>query len=290
MSDQTDTNSQTTVLERIAAIQEATGVDDATHRYATSIAEALPAGEIRIRRPDRTAAACLLMACRLRERPIRVTVLAGETPVSKAAILDELQRLSNELEITVPLEDPTTIIEEHCRELELSDAVEARANRLAELGGDAGVTSGVSPYTFAAAALYIACSIRDVDLSQADLASQLDVSTATLRERRDDLLEATGGHLFELQFPDAPDDAVGLVNSLLREARDAEWAANKRFLGLVAGAWLYAARRHGLEPTVADLASLTGIGEATIRARYEQYVDHRESADTPPSGPGGHSG
>lgn len=279
MSDHPETNakSQSELLERIPAIQEAAGIDDATRRSAMSIAGELSAQEFAIRSSTRTAAACLPAACRLRETPVRVTVLAAETSVPKAKILDELQRLSAELKITIPLEDPTTIIEETCGELQLPDAVEARAKRLATLGEDAGVTSGVSPYTFAAAVLYIACSVSDTDRSQADLAAELDVSTATLRERRDDLLEATGGRLFEIQFPDAPADASALVESLLRHARDAEWAANKRFLGLVAGAWLYAARQYDLEPTVADLASLTGVGESTIRARYEQYVKHCES-------------
>lgn len=281
MSNQNDTNTQmTTVLDRISAIQKATDLNDAIRQYASLIAEELPAREIRIQKPDQTAAACLLMACRLRKTPIRVTVLAKETSVSKAQILKELQRLSNELEITVPLEDPTTIIQEKCREIELSEAVEAHANRLAELGNDAGVTSGVSPYTFAAAVLYIACSVHDVGLSQADLASHLDVSTATLRERRDDFLGATGGHLFELQFPDAPDDAVSLVNSLLHTAQVAEWASNKRFLGLVAGAWLYAARQYDLDLTVDDLTLQTEVSEATIRARYKQYVDHFDSTET----------
>ncbi|WP_408960375.1 hypothetical protein [Natrinema sp. 74] len=185
-----------------------------------------------------------------------------------------MQRLSNELDIAIPLEEATTIIEATCRTLELPEAAEERAICLAKFDETATITSGVSPYTFAAAAIYVACSISDIDLSQEEIASELDVSTATLRDRRDDLLEATGGRLFECQFPDVTSDAVDLVESLLRDVRTADWAANKRFLGLVAGAWMYAARRYDLGLTVAEFASHTGISEATIRARYDGYVEH----------------
>ncbi|PGF14651.1 transcription initiation factor IIB [Natrinema sp. CBA1119] len=283
MTERTDTNSQsqTELLERITAIQTDLGIDETTREYAMSIVAEIPSREIWIRSPTRTAAAALLMACRLREIPVRVTVLAEQTSVTKANILDEMQRLSNELEIAIPLEDPTTILEETCGELAIPESVENRAIRLAELGDSAGVTSGVSPYTFAAAVLYIVCTASDVDLSQAEIASHLDVSTATLRDRRDDLLEATGGQLFERRFPEASSDAIALVDSLLRDARDANWAANKRFLGLVAGAWLYTARQYDLETSVADFASLTGISESTIQARYDQYDAHRNPSRTP---------
>jgi len=115
------------------------------------------------------------------------------------------------------------ILEEACQDLALPPDIKARAQQVAELGAEIGVTSGVSPYTYAAAALYIASSAADTGLSQADLAEQFDVLTATLRNRRDDLVKAIGSDLFEHQFPTAPTEAILLVDDLLQHAQTVQW-------------------------------------------------------------------
>lgn len=271
MSDESITAELTTLAATL-------DVDDSVRRYATMIADELRRRDVRIASANRTAAACLLVACRLRSEPLRVTVLAAQTADPKERILGEMQRLSSALEITVPLDDPVRILEKSCDELGLSADVRRRAVRLARLGDDAGVTSGVSPHTYSAAVCYVACSTTDADLSQADVAAHFDVATATLRNRRDDLLEATGGHLFDVQFPDAPPEAATLVDDLLAEARTADWAAHKRSLGVLAGAWLYAAKAYDLRTDAAELAALTGISESTVRTRYEQFVERVPAA------------
>jgi len=282
MSQPTDTTATNldAVTEQVTRITDGLDLDEPVQQSATVLIEELANHEIRVLSPSRTAAACLLIACRLRGDPVRVTVLADETSATKAEILNEKQRLSNELDIAIPLNDPNTIIAATCRELGLSETVRERATRLAEMGEKAGVTSGVSPYTYAAAILYIVCSPLETQVSQAEIAAHLDVSTATLRNRRDDLLEATGSDLFELQFPDAPAEAVSLVDDLLYRARTADWATNKRFLGLLGGAWLYAARTYDIQTSAAALAALTGVSESTIQERYDQFVDHIDTTTT----------
>lgn len=268
------------VTDQITRLATDLGIGNPVQQSATLLGEELARHELRIPTPQRTAAACLLIACRLRGEPVRVTVVAEQTSATKTNILNEMQRLSNELDIGIPLDDPKTIIEAACRELALPVAVRDRAIRLADIGAEAGVTSGVSPYTYAAAVLYIVCSPLDEDLPQTEIAAHLDVSTATLRNRRDDLLEATGSQLFDLQFPDAPAVAASDVDDLLHVARTADWATNKRFLGLLAGAWLYAARTYDIPTSAPDLATLTGVSESTIQDRYEQFVEHIDTTST----------
>ncbi|PGF14632.1 transcription initiation factor IIB [Natrinema sp. CBA1119] len=270
------------VSAAITAIVTELDVDDSIGRYATILAEELQRNNIRVISPQRTAAACLLIACRLREQPVRVTVIADRPPFSKEQIIGEMQRLSQRLEIEVPLADPETLIETCCEELALPDVVRKRAMCLARTRDAAGATSGVSPYTYAAAVLYVVCSPTDVELSQADLASHFDISTATLRKRRDNLLEATGSKLFEIQFPNASPEAVSFVDELLAEARTTDWARNKRCLGILAGAWLYVANAAEIATSTTELATVTGVGESTIRARYEDFVEHMERTDEDP--------
>ncbi|UHQ98674.1 transcription initiation factor IIB family protein (plasmid) [Natrinema zhouii] len=269
------------VSAEISAIATELDFGDSIRQYATVIADELQHQETRISSSQRTAAACLLAACRLREEPVRVTVIADQTPFSKEQILSEMQRLSQALEITVPLADPEILIEKSCDELGLPEIVRERAVRLAQLGDDASVTSGVSPYTYTAAILYVVCSPTDVDLSQADIASHFDVSTATLRNRRDDILAATGSRLFEIQFPDARSEAVSLVDELLAGARTSDWAQNKRSLGILGGAWLYVANAAEINTSATELATITGVSEPTIRARYEEFVDYVDTAISP---------
>ncbi|WP_222913118.1 transcription initiation factor IIB family protein [Natrinema sp. SYSU A 869] len=270
------------VTAEITAIATELEADDSIGQYAAIIAEEVQHRDVQVTTSERTAAACLLAACRLREEPVRVTVIADQTAVSKEQILGEMQRLSRELEIGVPLADPERLIEKSCDELALPEPVRDRAVRLARIGDDVSVTSGVSPYTYTAAVLYVVCSPTDVDLSQADIAAHFDVSTATLRERRDDLLEATGSKLFEIQFPDASPEAVSLVDDLLTEARTTEWARNKRSLGILGGAWLYVANAAEIYTSATELATIIGVSDSTIRARYEQFVEYVDSANRAP--------
>lgn len=268
------------VTDQITRIATDLDLGKPVQQSATLLGEKLVQHGIRVPAPQRTAAGCLLIACRFRGVPVRVTVVAEQTSATKANILNEMQRLSNKLDIGVPLDDPKTIIEAACRELALPATVCDRAIRLADIGAEAGVTSGISPYTYAAAVLYIVCSPLDEDISQAEIAAHLDVSTATLRNRRDDLLEATGSQLFALQFPNAPAAAASDVDDHLRVARTADWATNKRFLGLLAGVWLYVAQTYDIPTSAADLAALTGVSESTIEDRYEQLVEHIDTRST----------
>jgi len=265
--------SREAVLEELTTIQQTLDPDENLRQDGEVLVSELTSQQFQIRSPDRTAAACYLVACRLREVPIRVTRIADASTATKAEILDEMRRIANALALGIPNDDPTVILEKACRDLGLSTDVEAHAQQVVKLGAEAGVSSGVSPYTYAAAALYVASSAAGTDLSQADVAEQFDVSTATLRDRRDDLLEAIGSDLFELQFPTAPPEAVSLVDDLLHHAQTAHWTTGKRHMGVLAGAWLYATEKHQIEASVSELSTITDVSDSTVRARYEAFVD-----------------
>ncbi|ELY93733.1 transcription initiation factor IIB family protein [Natrialba taiwanensis] len=265
------TEPQNAVLEHLTSIQQSLTLDENIQQYAELLISEVTTQELQIRSPARTAAACFLIACRLRETPVRVTRIADASDATKSEILNEKKRISDTLELGIPNDDPTVILEEACEDLSLSDDIQTRAQQIADLGAEAGVISGVSPYTYAAAVLYITSSAADTDLSQTDIADKFDVSTATLRDRRDDLLDTTGSHLFKLQYPTAPPEAISLVDDLLHHAQTAKWAQGKRHMGILAGAWLYTANKYQIETSVSELAALTGVSESTIRARSKDF-------------------
>lgn len=267
------------VLEHLTSIHQTLNLEDTIQQYGERLVSEFTAQELQIRFPARTAAACYLIACRLRESPNRVTKIADASAATKSEILSEMQRVSDALDLGIPNDDPTVILKKTGEELSLSGAVQARAQQIAVLGVEAGVTSGISPYSYAAAVLYIASLPADTNLSQDDIADQVGVSTATLRERRNDLLEATGSRLFELKFPTAPAGALSTVDALINHAQTAQWAQGKRHMGILAGAWLYAANRYNVDTNVAELADVTGVGRSTIRARYREFIEHVGTAD-----------
>ncbi|WP_370457984.1 hypothetical protein [Haloarcula sp. JP-Z28] len=51
-------------------------------------------------------------------------------------------------------------------------------------------------------------------------------------------------------------------------------------MGVLAGAWLYAVNRHHVDANVAELADITGVSKSTIRARYQDLIEHLGTADT----------
>lgn len=265
--------SREVILEELRSIQQTLHSDSDLRHGGELLVSEIMSINMQIRFPGRTAAACYLIVCRLREIPIRVTEIADASTATKTEILDEMQRISDALSLGIPNDDPAVILEKACRNLGLSTDVEARAHQIEQLGAEAGVSSGVSPYTYAAAVLYVASSAADSGLSQVDIADQFDVSTATLRNRRDDLLEATGSDLFELQFSTAPLEAISLVDDLLHHAQTAHWARGKRQMGVLAGAWLYAVNKYQIEVSVSELSAITGVSDSTIRARYEEFVE-----------------
>jgi transcription initiation factor TFIIB len=265
------TESEDAVLENLASIQQAPDLEANIQQYGELFVSELTAQELHIRFPARTAAACYLIACRLQSIPVRVTRIADASAATKSEILNEMQRISDVLDLGIPNDDPAVILEEACEDLSISTNIQARAQQIAQLGVEAGVTSGVSPYSYAAAVLYVASSPAEPDLSQADIAEQFGVSTASLRERRDDLLEATGSHRFELQYPTAPPEATWLVDDLLSDVRTSQWPKGKRHMGVLAGVLSYAVNRHYVDANVAELADITGVSKSTIRARYRDY-------------------
>lgn len=270
------------VLEAIATIAMELDDEDSIGRYATTLAEELQQTNIRAISFQRTAAAGLLIACRLREQPVRVSVIADRTPLSKEQIRGEMRRLSRRLKIEVPFVDPEMLIETSCEQLVLPDIVREQAVRLAQIGDAAAAPSGVSPHTYATAALYVVCSPTDIELSQPDLASHFDISTLSPRKRRDTFLEVTGSKLFAIQFPNPSLESMSVVDELLAGARTADWEWKNQCLGTLAGAWLYIVNAAEIATSATELATVTGVDESTIRARYEDFVEDMECTDNDP--------
>jgi len=76
-------------------------------------------------------------------------------------------------------------------ELDLPDEVERRARELLDNAQKDGVTSGKSPVGLAAAAIYAASLLTNHKVTQSQVSDVTDVSEVTIRNRYQELLEAT---------------------------------------------------------------------------------------------------
>ncbi|WP_205254248.1 cyclin family protein [Haloarcula sp. JP-Z28] len=110
------TKSEGAVLENLASIQQALNLEANIQQYGELLVSELTTRELQIRLPARTAAACYLIACRLQEIPIRVARISDTSTATKSEILNEMQRVSDALDLEIPNDDPTVILEEACED------------------------------------------------------------------------------------------------------------------------------------------------------------------------------
>jgi transcription initiation factor TFIIB len=100
--------------------------------------------------------------------------------------------IGRELELAVEPADPLEYLPRFASDLDLDEPVRQRARELLVEGTEAGVHSGKSPVGLAAAAIYAAAVLLDVDLTQSRIGDAVDVSEVTIRNRYRELLKAAG--------------------------------------------------------------------------------------------------
>jgi transcription initiation factor TFIIB len=102
--------------------------------------------------------------------------------------------LNRELGLPTPPPSPETYLPQFASELELGLEVERRAHEVLEIAGNQVLANGRDPTGVAAASLLVAA--REVGsrlrLTQRAIADVAEVTTKTLRRRRDELLAASG--------------------------------------------------------------------------------------------------
>ena len=92
------------------------------------------------------------------------------------------------LEIAPP--NPDDYLPRFASDLGVSNETEARARELLRTAAEQGIHSGKSPVGLAAAALYAGALLTNRQITQDEVSEAADVSTVTIRNRYQELLEA----------------------------------------------------------------------------------------------------
>ncbi|MFB6112061.1 MAG: transcription initiation factor IIB family protein, partial [Halobacteriaceae archaeon] len=137
------------------------------------------------------ATASLYAAARQMETPRSLDEVAMVSRIDDMEFKRTYRYVVRELGLEVQPADPASYVPRFCSDLDLDEEVERRARQLLKAGQEDGVTSGKSPVGLAAAAIYAAALLTNRSVTQSEVSEVTDVSEVTIRNRYQELLEAS---------------------------------------------------------------------------------------------------
>ncbi|HOD89898.1 MAG TPA: transcription initiation factor IIB [archaeon] len=140
-------------------------------------------GLIRGRLIEAVVAAVLYSVCRTYNVPRTLNEIAEASGLTKKEIGRTYRFIVKELDIAVPLTDPTYYISRFVSVLNLSPAAEDKAKQIVKKAISSGLISGRGPTGVAAAAVYIAALMTGERRTQKEVANVAGVTEVTIRNR-----------------------------------------------------------------------------------------------------------
>jgi transcription initiation factor TFIIB len=137
------------------------------------------------------ATSALYAAARQMKTPRSIDEVANVSRIDAMEFKRTYRYIVRELNLEVAPADPASYVPRFASELDLPDEVERRARELLENAQKDGVTSGKSPVGLAAAAIYASSLLTNHKVTQSEVSDVTDVSEVTIRNRYQELLEAT---------------------------------------------------------------------------------------------------
>ena len=137
------------------------------------------------------ATAALYASARQLNTPRSIDEVANVSRIGEMEFKRTYRYIVRELSLEVAPADPAQYVPRFASELDLPDEVERRSRELLENAQRDGVTSGKSPVGLAAAAIYASSLLTNHKVTQSEVSDITDVSEVTIRNRYQELLEAT---------------------------------------------------------------------------------------------------
>ena len=137
------------------------------------------------------ATSALYAAARQMQTPRSIDEVANVSRIDAMEFKRTYRYIVRELGLEVAPADPASYVPRFASELDLPDEVERRARELLDNAKEDGVTSGKSPVGLAAAAIYASSLLTNHKVTQSEVSEVTDVSEVTIRNRYQELLEAT---------------------------------------------------------------------------------------------------
>jgi transcription initiation factor TFIIB len=161
-------------------------------RIARYYEDAVDKGLVRGRSIESVIAALVYGVSRQYEAPRTLDEIAEASGLEKREIGRTYRYISRELKIRILPSDPKDFVPRFCSNLGLSDKVQARAIKILDRAKQMDITSGKGPTGVAAAAIYIACVLLGEKRTQREVASIVNVTEVTIRNRYKELVEKLG--------------------------------------------------------------------------------------------------
>jgi transcription initiation factor TFIIB len=127
-------------------------------------------------------ASSIYAACREKEVPMTLGDVAGASGVDRDEIAKCYRRMVNELDLKMPVADPTEYVARVASRAKVSPKVEADALLLLSKAKKAEITAGVCPPGLTASALYLASIRAGENLTQSDAAMAAGVAESTVQK------------------------------------------------------------------------------------------------------------
>ncbi|MEK6979146.1 MAG: transcription initiation factor IIB [Candidatus Micrarchaeota archaeon] len=153
---------------------------------------AVKAELIRGRLIESVVAAVIYAICRIQGIPRTLDEIAKSSGIEKKEIGRAYRFLKTELEVSVPLTDPSQYVPKFATALRLGGQVQEEAVKLIKKSLKKGLISGRGPTGVAAAALYIASALFGEKRTQKEVADVAGVTEVTIRNRYRELKKELG--------------------------------------------------------------------------------------------------
>jgi len=161
-------------------------------RIARYYEEAVDKGLVRGRSIESVIAALVYAVSRQFGTPRTLDEIAEASGLEKREIGRTYRYVARELKIRILPADPKDYVPRFCSILNLSDKVQAKAIKILKKAKKLDITSGKGPTGVAAAAIYIACVLTGEKRTQREVASIVNVTEVTIRNRYKELVEKLG--------------------------------------------------------------------------------------------------
>ncbi len=161
-------------------------------RIARYYEDAVDKGLVRGRSIESVIAALVYAVSRQFGTPRTLDEIAEASGLEKREIGRTYRYVARELQIRILPANPKDYVPRFCSILNLSDKVQAQSIKILKKAKKMDITSGKGPTGVAAAAIYIACVLTGEKRTQREVASIVNVTEVTIRNRYKELVEKLG--------------------------------------------------------------------------------------------------
>ena len=168
-------------LDRLA--DKLTLSDSVVEKAAYIYRKALEKGLVRGRSISALIAASLYAACRDTGTPRNLKDVEQAGNIKRKDIARCYRLLHKELELKMPVVDPTQCVARISSKLEISEKTKRYAIKILKETQERGESAGKDPMGLAAAALYLSCVKNNIIMTQLDIAKSACITEVTLRNR-----------------------------------------------------------------------------------------------------------